>query len=380
MVGTSHVASVGAMVPLIPLYAVAQGASLTMVGVVVSSGAVLPLIFSVWAGAGVDVLGPRRMAFAGALIFGVSATLIAAVRTLPALIAGMAIAGLAHGIVILAVQTSVAHVSLPHNRDRNFGLLSFWIGLGQLLGPLAGGLVAEAYSIRVALYACGAVAIFPSALALRLATRARHRVGDDAVGLDLHAHHAYRSAWAMAQRADVRFLMWVAFLVLFAWSIKSSFYPLYLQSVGLPKSAIGLIFSFMGVGATIVRPLIGLLSGRFGRRSVLLGAVTIGGAVMGTIPFLTGFWPLALTGAGAGMAWGITQPLTMSLMVGSVATHERGLALSLRLTSNRLAEVLSPMLFGAIIVWTGLRGAFFLSAAALMVGVLAIGRSGNTVE
>ncbi|OFX28384.1 MAG: hypothetical protein A2Z07_12645 [Armatimonadetes bacterium RBG_16_67_12] len=46
------------------------------------------------------------------------------------------------------------------------------------------------------------------------------------------------------------------------------------------------------------------------------------------------------------------------LLAGSIELHERGLALSLRITSNRLGEVVSPIVLGALVTWTGIGGAF----------------------
>ena len=65
-------------------------------------------------------------------------------------------------------------------------------------------------------------------------------------------------------------------------------------------------------------------------------------------------------------------------MAGSVELHERGLALSLRITSNRLGEVISPIVFGALVTLTGIGGAFLTAAGALAVGVAVIGRSARS--
>jgi MFS family permease len=105
-----------------------------------------------------------------------------------------------------------------------------------------------------------------------------------------------------------------------------------------------------------------------------MGAVAVATLAIGVTPLLRQFWPLALAALSTGMAWGFTQPLTMSLIAGSVAPAERGLALSLRMTSNRLAEVVSPIVFGGLIAVAGLGSAFFLSAGVLAAGLLIIAR------
>lgn len=370
LVGTSHMVAAAAMTPLIPLLAVSRGASPAMVGVVAASGAVLPLFLGVWTGASADVVGARRLALGGGLLLSASVTLIAASSALWVLVVGAAVAGFANNVLILASQTSVAQASRTQHRDRNFGYFAFWLSVGQLVAPYLGGSVADAYSIRTALFGCAALTLVPASLALLL-PGARARARRDS-GLRLRG--AYRAAWTLARRRDLRFLLSISFVIIFAWSIKSSFYPLYLQSVGLSKASIGLIFSLLGGGSMVVRPLVGAAAARFGRRRILLGAVLLANVAIGAIPFLRHFWPLAMAAIVTGMAWGFTQPLTMSLTAGRVDSHERGLALSLRMTSNRLAEVSSPMVFATLVSLAGLGSAFFMSAAALAAGLLVISR------
>ena len=300
-VGTGHMIAATAMTPLIPLYAVARGASPTLVGVVAASSALLPLISGVWVGASTDVLGIRRMVQIAAIIHGASALLIGAASTIPLIIAGAAIAGLANNMMVIAAQTSVGHLSHARYRDRNYGLFAFWMSVGQMLGPLTSGFLAESYTIRVAFYGCAVIATSPLLFAFRIA-RPQRRPAPGEPGRLVRANDVYRSAWGLLKRRDLRFILWIAFLIIFAWSIKSSFLPLYLQSVGMPKAEIGLIFSFMGGGAMIVRPFIGTLAGRFGRRGVLLGAVMLGAAAIGTIPLLRQFWPLATVAVAGGIA------------------------------------------------------------------------------
>ncbi len=374
----THMTIASAMTPLIPLYAASRGASPTVIGMIAASAGLLPFLLGVWAGAGADALGARRMGVAGATTLAASAVLIAQASSWGIIALGTGIAGVANNILIVANQTSVAHGSRAEERDRHFGVFAFWVALGQMTGPLVGGLIAEARSMTTALYVCAGLASVPATLALWQVPGPRRDAGGDQV-LIWNARHAYGAAWNLAKRADLRFIMWIAFIIVFAWSVKSSFYPLYLQSVGLPKSTIGLIFSCMGAGSVVVRPLTGTLSTRLGRGRVLLGAVATAAAALGVTPFLRTFWLLAAAATTAGMAWGLTQPLTMSLMAGSVAPRERGLALSLRMTSNRFGEVVSPLMFGALVTQLGLSSAFFLSAAALAVGIWIIaGRASGT--
>jgi MFS family permease len=376
-IAAAHGTASAAMTPLVPLWASANGASPAMVGVVAGASAVLPLILGVWAGASTDVLGVRRMVQVAAVVHALSAVLIGAASSVSLIILGAAIAGMAVNIMVIAAQTSVAHLGRPAQRDRNYGLFAFWMSVGQLLGPLASGFIADAFSIPIAFFACALLAGSPFLWAFRIVRPAGQPEPDEPLRL-LRAYDAYRAAWALTRRRDLRFILIIAFLIIFGWSIKASFLPLYLQSVGMPKAQIGLIFSLMGVGSMLVRPFLGALADRFGRSPVLLGAVLLGASVIAAIPLLRDFLPLAAVAVAGGLAWGITQPLTISLMAGSVTLRERGLALSLRITSNRLGEVASPLLFGVLVTWTSIGGAFLLAAGVLAVSVIVIGRSARS--
>jgi MFS family permease len=374
LIGTGQTIVSGAIAPLVPLYAVSMGASPTLVGVVAASNAMLPLMLGVWAGTAVDALGSRRLSIAGSAVLVVAVGVLAAARSIGWLIVGQALAGLAGTMLIVSCQTSVAQASTDENRDRNFGFFAFWVSVGQMIGPLIGGFVADGFSFPAAFAVCAVLGAAPGMIALRMAPLPELSHTFDPVVQALRDRNAYQAGWRLARRRDLRFLMLVTFIIIFAWSIRASFYPLYLESVGLSKASIGLIYSFLGGSSMVVRPLIGTIAERLGKRNILMLALALATFGIGVTPLLHTIWPLAIAVSTTGVAFGFTQPLTMSMMAGSVNPRERGLALSLRMTSNRFAEVVSPVLFGAAVALAGLGSAFYLSAAVLAAGIWAISR------
>jgi MFS family permease len=364
------------MIPLIPLFAISLGGTPASVGVVASSAAVLPLLFGIWMGAAVDRFGPRITSIGGALGLATAAALLGAARSVPWLMAGNAIVGLANMMLIVSIQTSVAQLSAPDERDRNFGYFAFWISVGHLIGPLIGGLLADRYSLRTAFFASAGLSMLPGALALAM-PGSLGPVGrsEDAVSR-AWSSGAYRSAWKLAGRRDLQFLLLVGFGIIFSWSVKTSFYPLYLQSVGLSAASIGAMFSIFGAAQMVVRPVIGLTTRRFGRERPLIAMMALAAVAMVATPFLHRFATLALSAAMTGLALGFTQPVTMSMMAGNVDANTRGLALGLRMTVNRLAELVSPMLFGALVGASSLGSAFLLSAVGFGFGILITARGG----
>jgi MFS family permease len=120
------------------------------------------------------------------------------------------------------------------------------------------------------------------------------------------------------------------------------------------------------------RLFLGRLVGWAGRRTVLL--VSIGGSAVGlalaAVPMPT--WLLALVVVLSGLGLGAGQPLTMSWLAETAPPGLRGRAMSLRLTGNRLGQVVIPSVAGIVAVGTGAGGVLLLTAAGLAaVGVAA---------
>ena len=75
-----------------------------------------------------------------------------------------------------------------------------------------------------------------------------------------------------------------------------------------------------------------------------------------------------------GLGLGAGQPLTMSWLAEATPPGLRGRAMSLRLTGNRLGQVLVPSVAGLLAAGAGAAGVLWLTAAALAgVGVASRG-------
>ena len=71
-----------------------------------------------------------------------------------------------------------------------------------------------------------------------------------------------------------------------------------------------------------------------------------------------------------GLGLGIGQPMTMAWVANRSPRAERGIALGVRLTGNRSALVLVPILVGAVAGATGVGLVFWLIAVLLGAGAV----------
>ena len=166
----------------------------------------------------------------------------------------------------------------------------------------------------------------------------------------------------------VNYAITVSFIIAFAQSTYQAFFPVLLEVAAYPITVIDLLLSLRSFVSMIVRPLtpttIRVLSGRH-RTLVIMVLLVAGGmalvAVNQSLPVLI------LASLLIGTGFGISPPLSMVVVVDRVQEFEKGLALGVRLTGNRLAQFISPLTLGLLAEAIGL-GRMFLTGA-LLVGV-----------
>lgn len=107
---------------------------------------------------------------------------------------------------------------------------------------------------------------------------------------------------------------------------------------------------------------------RFSRRSLLLTCL-FGAGITLIIPplFIQHFWIAAALLAVGGFLLGLGQPLTMTMITTSVPSNWRGSALAVRLTGNRLGQVVLPLLAGVFAAPLGPAAAVWMCCGVLLI-------------
>lgn len=95
-----------------------------------------------------DLLGRRRLLYAGMLLFGVASTGAGLAGSLAALVAWRVLQGIACAALYTTSAAIVAHAFPEQQRGRALGLLFAANGLGLAVGPVAGGLLVDALGWR----------------------------------------------------------------------------------------------------------------------------------------------------------------------------------------------------------------------------------------
>lgn len=354
--------------PFIPLYLASQGASLVLVGIIVGVSGILPLLLSIHAGALVDERGPTMVAKSSVVLFGLAGAILTGLHSVWAVAAAYTLMGIGNIGFAVVPQAIVAAASHPATRIQNYGYYFLWTSAGAVIGPVMGGLVVGrfGYTAAFALIWFLMLPAFAVTTCLRVPAVPRR-------AMSLATAHTL--ATAIIRQPGVGAVLFIAFMVgACGQTLQQSFYPLYLHKVGLSTALVGVVVATVSLSSMLVRSLLSRGVARFGYMRLLLGATALTAVALGVTPLLRRFWLLVLASGLMGASTGFTQPLTMNLMVESVAAEFSGMAVGIRQSVQRLASVVSPIVFGFVIAANGIESAFFLGALTLAGAVTIMAR------
>src|SRR5215218_7646028 len=118
------------------------------------------------------------------------------------------------------------------------------------------------------------------------------------------------------------------------------------------------------------RLFLGRLVALTGRRRLMIASVALSAVSMAAVAVPLHPAALAALVVLMGLGLGVGQPLTMSWLAEVAPAGQRGRAMSLRLTGNRLGQVLIPSTIGLLAAGVGAAGVLAATAGALaLVGV-----------
>jgi MFS family permease len=347
------------------------GVPAAWLGVLSACFAVAPLVLAVPSGQAVDRFGERRVMLVGAVLVAAAAgAFVLLGGGVVGLVVGSVLLGTGHLCSVVGEQALVANATPAGRHDTAFGYYTFAASLGQALGPglilLFGGTRTIPDTQTIFLSALGITAVlFGVTLLLRSSVRAGAAAGDADGGMR-----------TLLRRPGLLRALTVSCVVLAAVDITLVYLPALGTERGIASGAIGALLTVRAAASMLSRLFLGRLSRRLGRRRLLVGSVALSalGLAVAVVPMP--LWALAVVVVGLGLGLGAGQPLTMSWLAEATPPGLRGRAMSLRLTGNRVGQVVVPSTAGLLAAGAGAAGVLVLTAA----GLAAVGVAARRIE
>ncbi|MEU3270045.1 MFS transporter [Saccharomonospora sp. NPDC006951] len=349
---------------LVSYRALALGGDGIALGVITALFALLPLVIAVHVGRAVDNGRPAGVLRSGILLTVLALLVITASDNLLVLGIGNVLLGFGQILVTVSSQGFVPLLSTPDQLDRRFAGWTLAVSIGQTAGLPIAGVVSSASSgdagvvTTPALLALAGLVVLamPSAMLLPVTRRLPGAVPAEGKG---------QSVVTMLGIPGMRPAVFSSLVVLTSMDVLSAFLPVLGEEFGFGVLLVTALLTLRTGSSIVSRAFLPMLLRVVPRRWLLLSATLCSALPMAAIPLASNPVFMGVLLAVVGFFWGIGQPLTMTWVVNLVSVRSRASALSLRLTGNRLGQVLVPLGAGAIAGITGVGSVFVVTGALL---------------
>jgi DHA1 family multidrug resistance protein-like MFS transporter len=372
----------GMVIPVYPFFIQKLGASGSALGLLVAIAALTEFVFGPIWGSLSDQTGRKPILIIGMLGYALSMALFGLSTELWMLFASRALSGV---LSAAALSTSMAYIgdSLPgRQRGGGMGLLGAAAGVGTILGPGLGGLLAGGSLATPFFFAAGlsllALVLIAVLLPESLTPEARAAAKNEGHGPQLNALRA-----AVAPGSPIRGLLLLAFIATVGTSNFEAVFSLYmLQSLSYGPEQVGVVLMVVGVIALVGRGLLtGPVTRHWGEPAVIQAALITGGAGFialllargdGQVLLATGLFVFATT---------FLRPSIHALTSQRAATGQ-GSAMGMSNAFVSLGRMVGPLYAGFVFDLNPLYP--FASGAVVLLAVFAfsrgwLGRAGEAV-
>jgi len=364
--------------PMVSYRALDIGADAMDLGVIAASFSVLSLVIAVPVGRWVDRRGERGAVLVGALIVGLVSTALVLANSVPLLAITQAALGCGHIMTVVGGHAWVGNQYTSSGADRAFGFFTVMVSLGQLVGPAAAGVLAgpavghlissligtepTPRSLTPVFVVFGAVSLVGAALAAGL----RSTLTSNHHSIEMPpSDFRRRSLLGILRVPGMPHAMLVSLTVLTAVDLLGVYLPAYADARGISVETVGLLLATRAAASLVSRLVMGRLVDRYGRRAVLLWSTAVPAIPLVLITIFDDAPVLYLAMMIIGFGLGMGQPITLAWVSGQVPQESRGAALGLRLSVNRLSQVVLPVGIGAVAATFGVSAIFIVLAAML---------------
>ena len=306
--------------PLLPLFARDLGAGPTLVGFVMGASTLTGIFVKLPAGALSDLLGRRRLLLAAALVFASMPFTYLGVTTLSLLVLVRFLHGSATAIFGPVASASLSDVAPPAKRGAWLSIYSTAQGTGQALGPVLAGSLIAVGRLDLAFVMAGVIG-----LGIPLIIANWHGV-PPSTPTRLSWHEFTRGVVEVGRDRLILVTSGAQAAQFMLNGMLNAFLPLYGRDVlNLTALQLGWLFGFQTLTTLAVRPGIGFLSDRVGRRWVIVTGLTTCSAAV----------------------FSLSLAVTVSAVVAAVITYAAGVAMTTAATSAYITDVTRRARYGA---------------------------------
>ncbi|EOM77407.1 MFS transporter [Rhodococcus rhodnii] len=356
----------GLVAPALPQFARSFDVSVTAASVVISSFAFMRLVFAPASGRLVQRLGERPIYITGVLVVAASTGACAIAANYGQLLVFRGLGGIGSTMFTVSAMGLLIRIAPPGMRGRVSGLYATSFLMGNITGPLFGGLLVG-FGLRVP-FVIYAIALLIAAAVVFFALRGSHLAAPDR-GADVPTLTLRDGLAAPSYRA--------ALVSNFAYGgvifgVRVAMVPLFVvEALNRDAAFAGIALMVFAVGNAAVQSIAGRMSDRIGRKPFVLGGLIVCGAstvAMGIGENLVVFLVASVT---AGLGSGAMNPAQQAAVADVIGSKARGgpVLATFQMMSD-VGGVLGPIIGGLLAETFSYGVAFAVTGSVMLVAAL----------
>ena len=353
--------------PITSLFAKNIGAPTEVIGLLVASVTITGIFVKLPSGSLADLFGFRRLMQAGLWVKATAPFLYLLVATWPVLLAVRFYHGFSTAFYAPAASAQIAKF-YPNERGKRLGIYGAAENAGIVFGPVLGASVLAWSGFSVAFVVSGIIGILALLAVMPLPKDDRPKTARKSIG-DITKDLVAGVSQIVGDPA-IRLVSLMEATLYAGVGTLQAYLPLYALTVHISVTQIGLIFGGQGIASIVARPFMGGAADRLGRRPFIVGGVALCAAVLVSIPFMGGFWPLLGLSVLFGLGTGMVTPSTTAMIGDLVKRGEFGAAMGVFGSLWDIGHASGPLVAGVLIAWLGYRAAFGIIAGAIVIALV----------
>ena len=350
--------------PVLPLFAAHLGSTPAEIGWIVVASTIPGILISFPAGTIADAFGKRRVIIASLVVFATAPFLYLLVAEAWQLMAVRFYHGFATAIFGTVASAALAE-RFPERRAAMLSTFSSVTIVGRSVAPFLGGFLISVANFHSVFVACAVSGVLAFLVGVMLPSETRDGHGGKpgfprffvALRLVLGNHAIVLTSIVEAAQ----------FLV---FGAVEAFLALYAASVGIPAWEIGIILGIQLVSVVVIKPLMGTLSDRWGRRAVILPGLLIALISVGLLPLGKDVFVLSLLSLLYGIGFATVTSSTSALVADLTKHGQYGSSIGVLRTIMDIGQTIGPVLTGTLVGLWSYGVAFPVLAAVLALSAL----------
>lgn len=352
--------------PVLPLFAASLNATPAEIGWIVMASTIPGVLISYPAGALSDYLGKRRVLLASLVVFASAPFLYLLIETAWQLMAVRFYHGFATAIFGTVASAAIAE-RYSADRAARLSTYSSVTIVGRSIAPFLGGALISLASFGAVYVACAIAGVLALAAGLLLKDHAPRPT------TKLELPHFWSSLRTVLRDRGIMLVSLVEAAQYLVFGAIEAFIALFAASLGIPAWQIGVILGVQLLSIVFVKPLMGRVSDRVGRRRVILPGLLIGATSVVLLPYFPNFIGLTALSLAFGLGFATVTSSTVALVADLTKDGRYGSSMGVLRTVMDVGQSIGPVLTGFMVGVAGYTSAFTLLAAILVAAALMLG-------